>query len=417
MNERSIAVHGLGYIGLVHAGALAALGWRVVGVDIDHAKRAAFARGESLISEHGLAPLLRAAHEEGALCAVASAAEAVRLADVHIICIGTPPDADGRADLSALERACGDLGRALTGRDGALVILRSTIPPGTSRRVAAIISEHAGTPVAVAFAPEMLREGQALADLAQPALLAIAATDDATSARALAALPVSDEARAAACRVDFETAELLKYACNAWHATKVAFANEMGTLASAFGVSGVALMRLLAADRVANISPRYLRPGAAFGGACLPKDVAALALLGADRGLSLPLTASLLPSNDRHLDRLVAHVVARAETRVGLIGLAFKGGTDDLRESPALRLMAALVARGKDVRAWDPAIDPSRLHGANREAASRIAPDFAERLVEREALFAWAEVIVVHHGASDADIARWQVTHPIIDVR
>lgn len=396
-----VAVFGLGWIGTVMCAGLAERGRGVVGVDPVEAKVAAIAGGASPVIEPGLDDLVAAGVGGGNLRATVEAGEAVAATTMALICVGTPDRGDGTLDLAALERVIRQIGDALRHRrDPYVVVVRSTVAPGTMRgRVVPWLEAAAGRPVggdlAAWIQPEFLREGDALADFRDPPMVVVGADERWTAERVEAVGGPSG-----ATVVDYETAELVKTASNAFHAVKAAFANEVGSLAEQVGADGRAVMELIRSDTKLNASGAYLTPGQAFGGSCLGKDVSAVVHRGETAEVDLPLLSAVLGSNDAHLERLVERIGRRGATRVGILGLAFKAGTDDLRASTALRIAARLVDEGVEVRWFDPLVDPERVIGANRAEADRTLPGWEQlRCADPTALVAGSDAVVVgHHG-------------------
>jgi GDP-mannose 6-dehydrogenase len=397
-----VAVFGLGYVGAVTAACLAANGHQVCGVDVDSAKVDEFRAGRSPVAEPGLNELVAQAVATGHLRATTSCSEAMDGAEVSLICVGTPSTARGGTDLSFLQRAVADLVAALhqveppaSGRH--TVVVRSTVPPGTVEDVVlpALTDGLADTPIAVgaAMCPEFLREGSGISDFyASPFL--VVGTDDVAVGQTVSALFsfLSQEVRI----VDTRTAEALKYACNAFHATKVSFTNEVSRLFRLIGVDSRAVMSLFCEDTILNISPSYLRPGFAFGGSCLPKDLRSLLYLARVNGVDLPLLAGTLATNEMVINEVVERVMASAVRTVGLLGLSFKMDTDDLRESPNVELAERLIGKGFDVRIYDPIVNPARLVGANRRHVESKLPHL-QRVLHREPgeVLHGADVVIV----------------------
>jgi GDP-mannose 6-dehydrogenase len=360
-----ISVFGLGYVGAVSAACLAADGHTVVGVDTNPVKADLLNQGRTPVVESGLGALIEEGVCAGRLGATTDCDEAVASTDLAFVCVGTPSNGNGSLNLTYLRRVAGDIGRAIQRRQSPIVVVvRSTVLPGTTRQVLLPDLERAaGQPVAVAVYPEFLREGTAIRDYRDPPKVVVGAVDAAV--RDLVT-PIAVRNGAPLVQTDLELAEMVKYADNAWHALKVTFANEIGSLAKAQGLDGQRVMDILCTDTKLNLSRVYLRPGFAFGGSCLPKDVRALRYQGRALDLDLPVVNAILPSNAQQLDRafqLVAHAGAR---QVGVLGLAFKAGTDDLRESPMVEVVERLIGKGYDVRIFDANVNLAKLVGANR---------------------------------------------------
>ena len=416
-----ISVLGLGYVGAVAAACLARQGHAVIGVDTSPQKVEAVNAGQSPLVEPGLAELIRAAVDAGRLSATSVAADAVAASELSLICVGTPCHGDGRVNLDQLRRCCRGVGAALRSRTGRHVVaLRSTVPPGTTTGqvgpwLEAASGRRIGPDLGLCYQPEFLREGQAIADFEEPAKTVIAASDEA-SGDCLASLYAG--LGAPLIRTDFATAELLKYVDNGWHALKVGFANEVGSLAKALGVDSRALMAIFRLDRKLNLSEAYLGPGFAFGGSCLPKDLRALGHAGRALNLELPLLDAVLPSNQRHLERVLARLSSHAVERIGVIGLSFKPGTDDVRESPMVAVIERLIGQGREVLVFDPLVDPEAMVGANRAFALAHLPHIARLVLPAlEPVIEHAELLLIGHlGAAEAKtIAARAGTRPIVD--
>ena len=397
-----VAVFGLGYVGAVTAACLAANGHDVWGIDVDAAKVDELTAGRSPVAEPGLSELVAQTVAAGALHATTSCAQALAGADVSLVCVGTPSAARGGTDLSYVQRAVADLAAALpvvappaAGHHS--VVIRSTVPPGTVEEVVApaLTAGLAGTPVraGAAMCPEFLREGTGIADFYAAPFLVVGTADPAVAATVSAMFAfLETEPRI----VDVRTAEALKYTCNAFHATKVSFANEVSRLFRLMGVDSREVMALFCEDTILNISPSYLRPGFAFGGSCLPKDLRSLLHLARVNGADLPLLAGTLATNEIVINEVVDRVVARDVRSVALLGLSFKTDTDDLRESPNVELAERLLGKGFDVRIYDPIVNPARLVGANRRHVESKLPHLGRLLhTEPGEVLAGADVAII----------------------
>jgi len=380
-----VSVFGLGYVGAVTAACLARAGHEVTGVDINHEKVAMVNAGASPIVEPGLGDLLAEAVGAGRLRATVSSEKAVAETDLALICVGTPGHPNGRPDTAALEQVAQEIGRALDGRSGPYtVVLRSTVLPGTTESVlvpalAAGGRRPADRTVRVAVNPEFMREGSSLRDFAEPSFV-LAGCEDAETAALVRAL--YQGVTAPFVHTDVRTAEMVKYVSNAFHALKVCFANEIADVCAASGADPHDVMRVFLMDRKLNVSEAYLRPGFAFGGSCLPKDIRALLHAGKEADLPLALLSAILPSNEAQIRRAVEAVLGTRRRRVGVVGLAFKPGTDDLRESPMVALVEALIGKGLDVRIFDPNVALARLVGANRRYIDEEIPHIASLMCE-----------------------------------
>ena len=402
-----VSVFGLGYVGCVTSACLAKAGHEVVGVDLNRDKVEMIREARSPIVEPGLGDVLAEVVFSGRLRATDSTEEAVQATDLALICVGTPGRGNGQLDTSAVERVGEEIGRALRDRDRYTVVLRSTVLPGTTeKRLAPAIARGAERALdgwlGLAVNPEFMREGSSLRDFAQPPMTLVGAADDATVC-ALRALYASVEAPFVTTTV--RSAEMAKYVSNAFHALKVSFANEIGDVCAALGGDAQEVMRVFLMDRKLNVSEAYLRPGFAFGGSCLPKDVRALVQAANAADLSLPLLSSILPANEAQVRRGVESVLETRRRRVGVVGLAFKPGTDDLRESPMVTLVETLIGKGCDVRILDQSVAIARLVGANRRFIEEEIPHISALMCDEvEALMAHAEVLVV--GAAGEAAAR-----------
>jgi GDP-mannose 6-dehydrogenase len=374
------SVFGLGYVGAVSAACLAADGHTVIGVDTNPVKTDLLNQGRSPVVERGLGELIAEGVRAGRLRATTDAEEAVAASDLGFVCVGTPSKGNGSLDLTHLRRVAGDIGQAIRARRSPMaVVVRSTVLPGTTRQVLLPdLEAAAGRPVLVAVYPEFLREGTAIRDYHEPPKVVVGALDQAV--RDLVT-PVAARPGAPLVQTDLELAEMVKYADNAWHALKVTFANEIGSLAKAQGLDGQRVMDILCADTRLNLSPVYLRPGFAFGGSCLPKDVRALRYKSRALDLDLPVLNAILPSNAQQLDRAFQLVADAGARQVGVLGLAFKAGTDDLRESPMVEVVERLIGKGYDVRIYDANVNLARLVGANRSYILEQIPHISELMV------------------------------------
>jgi GDP-mannose 6-dehydrogenase len=388
-----VAVFGLGYVGCVTAACLADLGHQVLGVDRDEFKVRSVLEGRAPFYEPDLQELVRANVSAGRLEATTSTAEALRSAEVVLICVGTPSERNGNLGLSQLERVVEEIALALDQHPSPLVVaVRSTVFPGTCEDV--VIPRLRRHPdVAVVSNPEFLREGAAVRDFREPSLVVVGGEDLAAVTRVAG---LYARLCAEPCIVSLRTAEMIKYACNAFHAVKISFANEIGSLAQRMGVASDEVMSTLCRDMRLNISTAYLKPGFAFGGSCLPKDLRALAYRAGRLDLKLPLLESTLPSNERHLHRAIETVLDLPGDRLGILGLAFKENTDDLRESPVVTMVEHLIGKGRDVRIWDPQIRLEGIYGTNKAYVLRAIPHVGRLMVSSlEELLGWAQNVVV----------------------
>lgn len=352
-----LAVFGIGYVGAVSAACLARDGHQVLAVDVDPGKVAAINAGKSPIVERDLPELIAEMVAAGRLRATTDTAAAVRECDASFVCVGTPSAADNSIGLDHVRGVCAEIGRALAGREGFhSVVMRSTIVPGTMEKVCIPILEEAsgkraGVDFGVGYYPEFLRESTAIRDYKDPGLIVFGALDAPTGellTRLNQDLPCESHL------VDLPTAEMVKYTSNAWRAVKVSFANEIGNIAKAAGLDGQRIMQVLCSDTKVSMSAHFLRPGFAFGGSCLPKDVRALRAFAAGKGVDAPLMDAVLRANADQVRRAEDMIEASGKRRVGMVGISFKPGTDDLRESPLAELASRLIRRGMELRVYDP---------------------------------------------------------------
>jgi GDP-mannose 6-dehydrogenase len=372
-----VSVLGLGYVGCVTAACLADRGFRVIGVDVSRSKVDLINEGQATIVEEGIADLVRAGHAAGRLTATTSVADAVQSSSISLVCVGTPSQPNGNLDLSYVERVCAQIGEALRGKaERHTVVIRSTVFPGTTATLALPALERAsgkraGRDFGLSMNPEFLREGTSIRDFNAPPFTVIGADDEETG-RMVASL--YDGIDAPLHVVATGVAEMLKYACNAYHGLKVGFANEIGNICKALGVDSHEVMRLFVQDTKLNVSKAYLMPGFAFGGSCLPKDLRAITYRARQLDVTTPILSATLDSNEEQIKRAFNMVIGAGHRRVGVLGLAFKEGTDDLRESPMVTLVERLIGKGIDVAIYDREVSQARLIGANKEFIEREIP-------------------------------------------
>jgi len=413
-----ISIFGLGYVGTVTMACLARDGHQVIGVDVNADKVAALAAGSSPIAEPGLSDLLARAAQQGSMRATTHVREAVAASEISLVSVGTPSRANGGPDLSYVERVCHEIGQAVREKGGShTVVVRSTVPPGTTARCTAILQDGSeSSAVHVAFNPEFLREGSAILDYDSPPYTVIG-TGDAVAEANVRELYAGVTAPVLV--VEPAVAELVKYVANAWHAAKIVFANEIGRIAKHSGVDGREVMDIITQDAKLNVSPAYMRPGFAYGGSCLPKDVRALLFQAHQHHVPVPLLAALPVSNTQQIDAAVAAVLARRPRRVAVLGLAFKTDTDDLRESPAVALVKRLIGEGCEVAIYAPDVDESRIMGANLSYIREHLPHFEALMVDQmDSLLDWGDVIVVTSadGAFRTALASGAQDRVIIDL-
>jgi GDP-mannose 6-dehydrogenase len=375
--SRSISVFGLGYVGCVSAACLARNGWRVFGVDVSQQKVDQINSGKSTILEEGIAELVSDVVGAGRLTATADAGTAIDETDLSLICVGTPSRSNGSIDLAHIIKVSEEIGSRLKGKKKwHTIVIRSTVMPGTIDTYVIPAIERTsglvhGTHFGVCSNPEFLREGSSIKDFDNPPFTLIGASDK-RIADPLVELYAGLSAPLHI--VDVRVAEMLKYACNSFHGLKVGFANEIGSLCRVMGIDSHEVMRLFCEDKKLNISTAYLRPGFAFGGSCLPKDLRAIVHRGRLEDVPLPILESTLESNHRHIERAYRMIQAGGSKRVGILGIAFKAGTDDLRESPMVTLTEMLLGRGFDLQLHDRDVSRANIVGANREYIEREIP-------------------------------------------
>ena len=410
-----IAVFGMGYVGCVTGACFASLGHTVVGVDRDQHKIKDIVAGRAPFYEPGLEDLVREGVSSGRLSATQSTEEALQDADVALVCVGTPSERNGNLGLDQLRRVVEEIAEHLHGRSKPLILaIRSTVFPGTCEEV--VIPRLAGVSgVNVVSNPEFLREGAAVKDFLEPSLVVVGGYDKASVEKVSGLYaPLPGEP----CLVSLRTAEMIKYACNAFHAVKIAFANEIGALATKMDVDPHEVMSTLCQDLKLNASAAYLKPGFAFGGSCLPKDLRALTYRASRMDLDLPLLTNAMPSNEAHLRRAIDRVMDISEERVGVVGLAFKENTDDLRESPVVDLLEYLLGKGRNVRVYDPHINLEKIYGSNKNFILNAIPHIGRLLVNQPAdVLTWAEHLVVAQKPTKELAAEIKASGlPVIDL-
>jgi GDP-mannose 6-dehydrogenase len=402
-----IAIFGLGYVGSVSAASLAAAGHQVVGVDVDPHKLSLLRSGRAPVSEPGLDDLLGRMIGEGRVSVTDDAVAAVQASDLSLVCVATPSRRNGSLDTTYLERVMGEIGGALAGTTAYHVVaVRSTVLPGVVlERLVPLLERASGRRVpdelGVCVNPEFLREGSALRDFEHPPFTIVGETDRRAGDAIVAAYA---HLQAPVYRVRPDEASMVKYASNNYHALKVAFANEIGAVCAQLGADGATVMQIFCEDRDLNISHRYLRPGFGFGGSCLPKDLRAIVHVAKERDVAAPLLTSILESNDVHIQRVVDAILERGKPRVALLGLSFKRGSDDLRESPFVRLAESLIGKGIPLRIFDPDVELSSVFGRNQAYIQAHLPHVAQLAASDLAdATADADIIVVGKRVADAD--------------
>jgi GDP-mannose 6-dehydrogenase len=400
-----ISVFGTGYVGTVSAGCLAHEGHEVVGVDPVKTKVDLINAGQSPIVEEKIGDILAAAVGSSRLRATDNSEEAILETELSFVCVGTPSQVNGNLDLTYMRRVCEEIGRSLKNKKARhTVVIRSTILPGTMRNtVIPILEDFSGKKAGVDFGicnnPEFLREGSAVKDFQSPPKTVIGQHDQA-SGEILAQLYAHLDAPLI--RTDIESAEMVKYIDNCWHALKIGFANEMGTLCKSLSIDAYEVMRIFFQDKKLNISTAYLTPGFAFGGSCLPKDLRAVVYKAKTQDLALPILTSILPSNELQISRGIDLVVKRGNRRVGVLGFSFKAGTDDLRESPMIEVIERLIGKGYDLRIFDKNVNLAFLLGANRDFILNHIPHISKLMVSGvDAVLDHAQTVVIGHKDPD----------------
>ena len=403
---KAVSVFGLGYVGCVSAACLASRGRRVVGVDVNPDKVESLQQGRSPVVEEKIGDLIAEVVAAGDLTVTTDARAAVLSTDISLVCVGTPSTPGGGLSTTFLEQATDEIGAALADKDGwHVVVYRSTMVPGTCEnlltpRLESASGKRAGVDFGVCVNPEFLREGTSVRDFLDPPKTVVGQTDPRSGEMVMGLYEGLPGPRF---RVPIGIAEMTKYVDNSFHALKVGFANEIGAICSSLGLDSHAVMDIFLADTKLNISPAYLRPGFAFGGSCLPKDVRALVHTARRNDVDIPLLANLLSSNEIHLRRAVDLVIADGRRQVGIFGLSFKPGTDDLRESPMVELAERLIGKGFDVKIHDPTVVLSRLIGANRTYIRRQLPHICDLLTsDVDAVLGHGDVLIA--GSRQAEV-------------
>ncbi|WP_341781128.1 GDP-mannose 6-dehydrogenase [Ectopseudomonas mendocina] len=403
-----ISIFGLGYVGAVCAGCLSARGHDVIGVDISASKIDLINNGKSPIVEPGLEELLQQGLRQGHLRGTTDVATAVLESDVSFICVGTPSKKNGDLELNYIEGVCREIGMAMRDKqERHTVVVRSTVLPGTAKNVVLPILEDcsgkkAGVDFGLAVNPEFLRESTAIKDYDFPPMTVIGELDK-TSGDLLES--IYSELDAPIIRKDIEVAEMIKYTCNVWHAAKVTFANEIGNIAKAVGVDGREVMDVVCQDHKLNLSRYYMKPGFAFGGSCLPKDVRALNYRASSLDVEAPLISSLMRSNAAQVQKAFDIIASHDSRKVALLGLSFKAGTDDLRESPQVELAEMLIGKGFDLSIYDRNVEYARVHGANKDYIESKIPHVSSLLnSDLDDVVAKADIIIL--GNSDERFAQ-----------
>jgi GDP-mannose 6-dehydrogenase len=403
----SVSIFGLGYVGSVSAACFASMGHKVIGVDVSRAKVEMMDSGKTPIIEARMSDMVAEARRVGLLRATTDATAAVMNSEVSFVCVGTPSLKNGKLDLSHIEQVAREIGAAIRQKQSPHVfVLRSTVLPGTTETIALPILEKesgkkCGQDFTVCYNPEFMREGNAVGDFLNPPYTILGASD----VRHLAPLrELYKSTPGTLYETTIPVAEMVKYFSNCYHALKVGFANEMGTMCKHLGVDAHAVTKIFTSDTKLNISSAYLFPGFAFGGSCLPKDLRAITYKAKELDLKLPLLESLMPSNAEHVDRAVEMVMSTGKKKIAQLGLSFKAGTDDLRESPQVQLIKRLMGEGLEVQVWDEDVSLGRLAGANREYIEQVIPHIGSVLsADLESVLSTAEVVILGNKSASKD--------------
>jgi GDP-mannose 6-dehydrogenase len=400
----NISIFGLGYVGTVSAICLAKSGHKVIGVDSNPVKVELINQGTSPIVEPGVDALLKQMIAERRLLATTNLTEAVQQSDLSLVCVGTPSSPNGSLNLEQVMRVAEQVGQALRLKGSYHgFVIRSTVLPGTVDKAGALIARESGKQIGrdfgVASNPEFLREGTSLFDFENPPFTAVGASDE-TLTSMLKEMYAGIKAPFFAVKI--REAEILKYACNAFHAVKVTFANELGAISKKLGIDSHVVMNMFVQDTKLNISPYYLKPGFAFGGSCLPKDVRAITYEAKRLDIAAPLLESLMPSNEAQIQRVVNWVLGSKRKRVGVLGLSFKNDTDDLRESPIVEVVETLIGKGFDLTIYDANVNIARLIGANKSYIEHEIPHISSLMKETmQEVLDHAEVILISNKATE----------------
>jgi GDP-mannose 6-dehydrogenase len=403
----SVSIFGLGYVGSVSAACFASMGHKVIGVDVSRAKVEMLDSGRTPIVEARMSELVAEASKTCRLHATTDATEAVLNSDLSFVCVGTPSLKNGKLDLSHIEKVAHEIGAAVRQKKSPhLFVLRSTVLPGTTENVVLPILENesgkkCGRDFTICFNPEFMREGSAVADFLNPPYTILGVRDS----NHLGPLrELYKNVPATLYETTIPVAEMVKYFSNCYHALKVGFANEMGTMCKHLGVDAQQVTKIFTSDTKLNISPAYLSPGFAFGGSCLPKDLRAITYKAKELDLRLPVLESLMPSNAEHISRAVDMVLTTGKKKIAQLGLSFKAGTDDLRESPQVQLIKRLMGEGLEVHVWDEDVSLGRLAGANRQYIEEVIPHIGSVLTDDlESVMRSAEVVILGNKAASRE--------------
>ncbi len=394
-----ISIFGLGYVGCVSLGCLAQNGFEVIGVDVNQTKVNLINQGLPTIIEKDIDRIIKEQHQAGMISATDDYEQAVQESDLSIICVGTPSLESGSLNLEYIHHTARQIGEALKDKGTFhTIVIRSTVIPGTNHKVGEIISKTSGLQrnkdFAVASNPEFLREGTAVEDYYNPPFTLVG-TDNEAAAKILR--EIYSKVNGEFVESDIKTAEIIKYVNNGYHALKVTFANEVGNICKRLGIDSREVMKLFCLDKQLNISPYYFKPGFAYGGSCLPKDLKAMKTMALDHGISSPVLESIEASNQNHIDLAIKLIKHKHKKKIGILGVAFKEGTDDLRYSPIIKVIESLTEAGFAIKAQDQYVKEAFLMGANKEYIQEYLPYLPELLAENEnEVLEWAEIVVIN---------------------
>ena len=412
-----VSIFGLGYVGCVGAACLSKLGHTVVGVDVNENKVRLINEGKPTIIEEDIAELCAEAHATGRMRATTDAAEAVAATELSLIVVGTPSSKEGHLNLSYIFTVAGRIGRALKDKEQFHVVaIRSTVLPGTNERVCQMIEQESGkrsgTDFAVVSNPEFLREGTSVRDFFHPPLTLVGTDNERAEAMMR---ELYKDIPAEFIVTDIQVAEIMKYVNNTYHALKIVFANEVGNICKRIGIDSHQVMDIFCRDRQLNISPYYFKPGFAYGGSCLPKDMKALRTLAHDLDVDVPVIESIHPSNERQKERAVETILSKGKRKIGILGLSFKAGTDDLRHSPIVDVVERLLGKGCEIRIYDKNVIVSELTGTNKDFIMAKIPHLQHFLTsDLEAVCSQSDLLVVTNREREFDNLLTQYPHKII---
>ncbi len=415
----NISIFGLGYVGCVGMGCLAAKGHRVIGVDVAPEKIENINAGLPTIVEADIDALIEQYAREGSIRATVDYIDAVLNTDISFICVGTPSSETGHLNLNYIYQTAKEIGLALKQKQGFhIVVIRSTVLPGTNKKIGEIITENSGKQRNVDFAvvsnPEFLREGTAVKDYFNPPLTVIG-TDSEHAKETMLALYQHTEAPVEI--VSIEVAEMIKYVNNSYHALKVVFANEVGNICKACGVDSHEVMRIFCLDKQLNISPYYFKPGFAYGGSCLPKDLKALKTMAHDLYIDTPVINSIDDSNKKHINHVISMIEKVGNKNIGVLGLSFKAGTDDMRNSPIVNVIETLKGKGYNIRIYDKNVSVSRLVGKNKSVIMQKLPHLNAMLHDDlQELVAWSDVLVLSNKSEEFKFLKLNKNQTLIDL-